>query len=325
MSALDDRLAPQGLNLLVTSLSRKVPLLTALAGALRERRDGGRVWGADADPECVGRYFADRFWRMPLLTEPDVGELVLDFCSEQEIGLLVPTRDGELATFAALGRALGAAGTYVPIGTEEAVDVCLDKLSFHDHCRREGLPTPPTATSPDELDCDTFVVKERRGMGSREIAVGVRRATATAHAERLVEPIFQPPLEGVEHSVDVYVNRGGQVVDAAPRTRIRVHDGESVVTETVEHPELVATSVRFAESLPLRGHLVLQAFVNGPEVQLVECNPRVGGASTLGFHAGVDTPRWAIGEALGEAVEPRLGSYRRGLRMVRYPADRLLP
>jgi carbamoyl-phosphate synthase large subunit len=112
----------------------------------------------------------------------------------------------------------------------------------------------------------------------------------------------------VEHSIDVYVNRRGRVVDAAPRTRIRIHNGESVVTETVEHPELVAVAV---ESLPLRGHLVIQAFARERDVTLIECNPRVGGASTLGFHAGVDSPRWALREALGEEVEPRIGGYRR--------------
>jgi hypothetical protein len=59
-------------------------------------------------------------------------------------------------------------------------------------------------------------------------------------------------------------------------------------------------------------------------VTLLECNARVGGASTLGFHAGVDTPRWALLEARGATVAPHLGRYRRGVRLVRYPADRLI-
>jgi hypothetical protein len=66
---------------------------------------------------------------------------------------------------------------------------------------------------------------------------------------------------------------------------------------------------------------VVQAFADGRDVTLLECNPRVGGASTLGFRAGVDTPRWAMGEALGGTVEPQLGAYRRDLRLVRYPAE----
>ena len=97
--------------------------------------------------------------------------------------------------------------------------------------------------------------------------------------------------------------------------------GESAITETVEHPGLVEAAVALAESLDLRGHLVVQGFASGPDAVLFECNARVGGASTLGFPAGVDSPRWSIQEAAGETVEPRLGSYARDLRLVRYPAD----
>jgi carbamoyl-phosphate synthase large subunit len=311
------------LNILITSLSRKVPLLEALRAALRDRADDGVVWGADSDPECVGRYFADRFWEMPPLAEPGSRKRIARFCSENGIGLLVPTRDGELLAFAGLREELAGAGTHVAIGTEDAVAVCLDKLRFHDHCRHHGIPTARTSTRLDDIDGDRLVVKERSGAGSRALGVGLDRGAARAHAQRLDEPIFQPLLEGVEHSVDLYVNRDGHIVDAAPRTRIRIHEGESVVTETVEHPELVEAAIGFAESLALRGHLVVQAFVDGRDVALLECNPRVGGASTLGFHAGIDSPRWAIAEAQGETVEPRFGEYQRGLRMVRYPADRL--
>ena len=169
----------------------------------------------------------------------------------------------------------------------------------------QGIPTVPTAASLDVLDGDRFVVKGRRGAGSRELAIGLDRHAAVAHAKRLDEPIFQPLVGGLEHSVDVYVNRVGRVVDAVPRTRIRIHDGESNVTETVDHPQLVAAAVRLAESLPLRGHLVIQGFARGSEVALIECNARVGGASTLGFEAGVASPQWAIREARGETVEPQ--------------------
>ncbi len=312
------------MNILLTSLSRKVPLLEAVRQALVEAASGGVVWGADSDPECVGHYFADRFWNMPSLDHRDAPDRLLDFCAREQIGLLIPTRDGELPFFAGLRDRLAGQGTYAPVGSPEAIEVCLDKLSFYEHCRRESIPTAPTASTLDDLEGNRFVVKDRRGAGGRDIAVGLDRRRAREHGERLSEPIFQPVLAGVEHSVDLYVNRRGEVVDAAPRARIRVHDGESTVTETVEHAGLVDVAVRLARSLELRGHVVVQAFADDHGVSLLECNPRVGGASTLGFHAGVESPRWAIREALGETVEPRMGAYRRGLRLVRYPADRLI-
>lgn len=312
------------LNILVTSLSRKVPLLLAVQRALAESPRDGLVWGADSDPECVGRYFADRFWEMPPLSDPGARDGLLEFCASEAIGLLIPTRDGELTFLAGLRDELAERGTHVPIGSVAGIETCLDKLRFFEHCRAAGIATVATATSLDELDGDQFVVKARHGAGGAGLGVGLDRAQALDHAERVAEPIFQPLAPGVEHSVDVYVNRAGRVVDAAPRTRIRVHDGESTVTETVEQPALSEAATALAESLPLRGHLVIQGFADGPEAVVLECNPRVGGASTLGFLAGVDSPAWAIAEALGEPVEPRVGGYRRGLRLVRYPADRLV-
>lgn len=307
--------------MLITSLSRKVPLLEAFREAMGA---GGCVWGADSDPECVGRHFADRFWVAPRLTDPDAQEQVLRFCSRERIGLVVPTRDGELCFFAGLRDALAAQGTHVAVGRPAAVEVCLDKQAFHDHCVHHGIPTAPTAATAGMLDAQRLVVKERRGAGGGRVGLGLDPRTAGAHAGRLEDPVFQALIEGTEHSVDVYVNADGRVVEAAPRTRIRVYDGESTVTETVEHAGLASAATAFAESLDLHGHLVVQGFADGDAAILIECNARVGGASTLGFAAGVDSPRWAIEEAGGGTVAPQAGSYRRGLRLVRYPADRLI-
>jgi carbamoyl-phosphate synthase large subunit len=313
------------LNVLVTSLSRKVPLLAALRRAIDDLPEGGVLWGADSDPGCVGSYFSERFWEMPPLDADGAADEVVEFCSSAEIGLLIPTRDGELAWLAALRERLAAAGTHVSVGGPEAIEVCLDKLAFYEHCRGLGIPTPPTSQRLDDLAGERLVVKGRRGAGAREVGIGLDRAGAGRQAALLDDPIFQVEAEGVEHSIDVYVNRDGEVVDAAPRTRMRVHDGESTVTETVDCPKLVELASRFAESLDLRGHLVIQGFVAGDGgATLLECNPRVGGASTLGFHAGIETPRWALAEAAGQRVAPQMGRYRRGLRMVRYPADRLI-
>jgi carbamoyl-phosphate synthase large subunit len=69
----------------------------------------------------------------------------------------------------------------------------------------------------------------------------------------------------------------------------------------------------------------LQAFVQvDGSVVFIECNPRVGGASSLSFEAGLDTPHWSLMEAAGQRVTPRVGLYRRGLTLIRYSADRFL-
>ena len=79
---------------------------------------------------------------------------------------MIPTRDGELPFFATLRGQLGAQGASTPVGTPGApIAICLDKLSFYEHCLRAGIPAAPTATTVDELEGDRFVVKDRRGAG----------------------------------------------------------------------------------------------------------------------------------------------------------------
>jgi len=58
---------------------------------------------------------------------------------------------------------------------------------------------------------------------------------------------------------------------------------------------------------------------------LVECNPRVGGASRLSWQAGLRSLDWFLAEALGkdaDAIPFRLAESE--MRMVRYPEDRFM-
>jgi carbamoyl-phosphate synthase large subunit len=317
------------IDVLITSASAKIPLIRRMRAALASPPVTGRVWVADLDPDCLARNFADGFWRMAPISELAVEELV-DFCTDHGIRLIIPTRDGELRFFARNRAALARAGVHVGIGSVEGVDGCLDKLAFYESCAAAGIPSIPTYATLDELRSAhprpvRVVVKERYGAGSRTIGLDLDLEDAARHARDLDEPVFQPMTHGVEHSVDLYVNSQGKTVEVVPRIRHLVRHGESVVTETVEAPALVAASVDIAERFELRGHAVLQAFVDhdGRPV-FIECNPRVGGASALSMEAGLDTLGWSLTEASGGGVEPRLGVYRRGLKMVRYPSDRFL-
>ena len=315
---------------LITSSSNKVPLVRRMKAALRDLDPTASVWVADIDPNAGSRYFADEFWEMPPLSELDP-KMLADFCSDHDIRLILPTRDGELMFFAENREFLAKAGVHVNVCSPDSVNLCLDKLLFFERCRDGGLSAIPTFPTLEALleampGANRIVVKERRGAGSKTLGLGLSPEAARRHAAHLEEPVFQPEIDGVEHSVDLYVTLQGDIVEVVPRVRLQVRAGESVITETVEAPELVQRSIDLASLLELRGHNVLQAFVNpAGEPVFIECNPRVGGASALSMEAGLDSLRWGLMEARGLTVGLSLGRYRRGLRMVRYPCDRFVP
>ena len=106
-------------------------------------------------------------------------------------------------------------------------------------------------------------------------------------------------MQGDEYSIDAYVRKNGIFHGLVVRERVMVMNGESQVTRTIFDDQISELTRKIAEGLELRGHFVLQLIKNEQGLHLIECNPRLGGASTLSFAAGLNTPLWSMLEALG--------------------------
>jgi carbamoyl-phosphate synthase large subunit len=305
-------------GVLVTSSAAKVPLLKAVRAALDDvAPPDAELHAGDLDDRAITRWFADGFWAMPRIADLDTAEIEA-YCRTHGIGLIVPTRDGELAFWARQR----LDGVSVLVSSPEAIDVCLDKLAFS-----EAVPEAiPASLDLGALEGERFVVKERFGAGAANIGLDLDREAALAHAATLDAPVFQPFVRGAEYSVDLYIARTGTVQGAVARRRELVKGGESQVTVTVAAPELEALCARIATDLGVRGPAVLQVLDDGERLHVIECNPRFGGASTLGIAAGLEPFAWAWLEAAGESLDSRPFRRRPGAhRQVRYAADLVLP
>jgi carbamoyl-phosphate synthase large subunit len=304
-----------GAAVLVTSASKKVPLIRAVKQAAEKLHPGTRVIPGDCDPAAAARYVADDFWVMPPVQDDELPALLAG-CRQRNVRTVIPTRDGELAFWARHRAAFAEAGIHVIVSAPAAVELCLDKLAFSKY----GIPA---ALSPDELDADRFVVKERYGAGSRGIGLNLDRQAALAHAARLEHPIFQPFINGTEISVDAWVDRCCRVHGLVLRRRETVINGESQVTATFRDAAVEKRASDLLAALGVAGPVVLQAIVDeAGKPHFIECNPRFGGASTTGIAAGLDSFYWSMLEAEGGDVSAC--SFRRipgEVRQVRVPAD----
>jgi len=310
-------------GVLISSASRKVPLLKAVRTALDAQAPKGKVYAGDTDANCVAAALAEGFWHMPRLNDIDTRAIV-DWCRQHAVGAVIPTRDGELPIWAAARAELSSAGVHVMVSPRECLVRCVDKLQFAEFTAAAGFQSIPTAGSPDELPrVLRFVVKERFGAGARNQALDVDRATASDAAARLEQPVFQPFIGGVEISADAYVAASGLCIGVVLRTRDVIVAGESQVTTTVRDERLEAIVGALAERLGVYGHCVIQVIVDpAGQPWLLECNARFGGASTLAIAAGLDSFGWFLRECRGDI--PTAADFRRNpgrLRQVRYPAD----
>ncbi|CAM3530041.1 ATP-grasp domain-containing protein [Marinicrinis lubricantis] len=309
------------MNILITSISKKVPLIRAVREAAAKIKGDHQIIGADSNRECVGKYFVDDFWEMPLLSELSEQELIR-FCAQKQVDVIIPTRDGELLYFAGIKERLRREGIYVMISSFSSIQKCLDKLEFYTFGRDRSYPVIPTSLNVSTLPYDRYAVKERFGAGSSNIGLNLTVEEAQDWAKRMRHPIFQPYIEGSEASIDLYVGMNGKVKGCICRYRELTVGGESQITTVFEDEKLQSESVRMVESLGLYGHVVVQVMMDRDGAfHFIECNSRFGGASTASIRAGLDSFYWALLESQGI----HLGSYsferKNGIKMVRYAED----
>lgn len=214
----------------------------------------------------------------------DPNAVALKFCDEiahpnTEIGfdLVVPTRDAELIDWAE------HPATFM--SNKETIRLCQNKLLFARALADTGLQTPKV------LFC-----KPREGSGSRDASM-----------------VYQEFIKGEEYSIDLFADKNSQVINFVPRKRIKVVNGESCVSQTVEHTPFTEEVIRLSTTLGLVGHCVLQCFLTRNGLVWLEVNPRFGGASAVGVKAGCKSPEYMLKLINGEKIPSQMGNYRVGV------------
>lgn len=309
-------------NVLVMSLSKKIPLVKAIRKAVIKLGSQTEIFGADSNSSCLGAYFVDHFYKMPEIERLQMNRFI-SFCQSHKIKCLIPTRDGELFFWASQKRTLLKYGIHVMISDPETVEICLDKIKLFKTFLNYGLPVIKTSELIDEIKAKKYVVKERYGAGSKNIGINLDYQEAIQHAQKLSAPVFQPFIAGKESSVDLYVDLQGNIKGIIARSRDLVINGESQITTTCRNKNIEKMCSLFVSTLNFYGHVIIQLMTDKNENHhIIECNSRFGGASTLSLEAGLDTFTWFFLESLGKNINPypflRSKSKK---RQIRYPED----
>jgi len=314
------------INILATSISKKVPFLKSLRKASEQIGNVGKIFGADSNATCIGQYFVDVYWNMPRLSELSIDGFI-DYCKKQRISCIIPTRDEELLFFSEYKAALLNTNIKIMLSDYEAVETCLDKLLFFENVNSKGFPSIKTSLTIEALDCDKYCVKERYGAGATKIGLDLSKDQAVAFANTLNKPVFQPFIQGEELSIDLYLCAKERSKGVVIRTRDLVVDGESQVTTTLKNRKLENLCSALAESLKLYGHVMFQCLRDEQEnFHIIECNCRFGGASSLSIEVGLDSFYWFLLEVLGEDIEEYPFSRSEiEKKQIRYSSDLLMP
>jgi carbamoyl-phosphate synthase large subunit len=270
------------------------------------RGEALEFFSADIDPHAPGLYLVDSAHRLllPRGDDPDFVEAMLEICGEHDIDVLVPTVDSELVPLADARDELEAAGTSVLVAPTRALRLCLDKWALM-QVADGSVPIPRSAPLDDDFDPGDFelpvLVKPRVGSGSR----GVRRVDSwdALGAVRDRSLLVQAHLPGPEYSLDVLARADGEVRAVVPRERLRIDSGIAITSRTVHDEELEAIGARAVETVGITGVANVQVMRDAAGApRLIEINPRFPGTMPLTVASGVNMPRLALGELLGDPI-----------------------
>jgi carbamoyl-phosphate synthase large subunit len=309
-------------NVLFTSVGRRVELLRAFRRAYKALELPGHIVAVDIDPLAPALQEADRPYIVPRLTSPDYIPVLSEICRREQVRLVFPLIDPDILALARHRQEIEATGTRVAVVSEEAAYLTRDKWLTHQFFVGLGLQTPrswlPEKLDPGQMSYPLFI-KPRSGSAGKGSFKIENPRELTFFLEYVPEPIVQEYLPGPEITTDVVCDLDGQILAVVSRKRIEVRSGEVAKGVTVYDSQIAEACVKIARALPAIGPITVQCILKDGAPYFTEINARLGGGVPLGIAAGVDAPRWLLARVAGLPVEiPPLGTYRTGLYLTRF-------
>jgi carbamoyl-phosphate synthase large subunit len=317
--------ATDSVTLLFTCVGRRVELLQAFRAAARRLGLALRLVGTDSDATAPALACVDEPLIVPRAHKSSYLPSLLDAVRRNRVEALIPTTDNDLPVLAQHRSTFEEAGCVPLIAESSVIATCRDKVLTYDHLRRHGIDTPETYT-PEQIDERRqrqfpLFIKPRTGSASQWVHKIENELDLGYYLRRVEDPIVQEFVEGVEHTLDVYVGLTGTPRCVVPRARWQVRAGEVAKGVVVKNLEIMNAGRQVVESLgqSLRGVVTLQCIVTPDHrVRFIEVNPRFGGGAPLGIAAGADYPAWLLQELCGVTPQIAFDGFTHGLCMLRY-------
>jgi carbamoyl-phosphate synthase large subunit len=310
------------MNVLLTSIGRRVSLARAFRGEIEAYARGGRLLGADVSRLSAGLHDADEAFLVPRCTDTNYIPELLGIVRRERVKVLIPLIDTELGILARHREAFLREGCHVIVSDFEQVLLTRDKGRSVQRFRELGFDAPRVYTAEELRDPSSLryplFLKPSDGSGS----IGALRIDGPTELRyqlaRTESPVVQSFEEGEEHTIDVFCDLGGTARCAVPRKRLEVRAGEVSKGLTVKDRGMMRAASRLASSLGgLRGCVTLQCFRQGGRFVFFEANLRFGGGYPLTYAAGGNFPGWILRMVAGEEI-PTFDEWEDNLLMLRF-------
>lgn len=324
------------MNILITSVGRRAYIVKYFKNALGEN---GLVHVSNSNDTSIAFKYADKSVVSPLIYDNNYIPFLLDYCKNNQIGLLISLFDADLPVLARNKKRFEAIGVNVIVSSEEIVDVCNDKWQTYLFLKENSFSAPKTYLDKELLKKDIkngtisypIIVKPRFGCGSISITIAENEAELDFYSQKVEKQlmdtylrfesstveqkvVFQEFLKGQEYGADIMNDLDGNLAGIAIRKKIAMRSGETDVAEMVEEPTIERELKRLSGVTKHIGNMDCDIFLLNDKPYILEMNARFGGGYPFSHLAGCNLPMAIIKWSDGKAVDKTILKPKKGIR-----------
>ena len=315
------------ITILFPCVGRRVSLLESFRNSADELNIDCEIIGTDIDNNSPALQLCDKMHIVGRIDSKDYFTDSLEIVKKYNVNLVVPTIDPDLTVWANHIKPLREIGCNVLISSPEVISICQDKRLTNSFLTSNGFDTPAIFDIEQLLNGDDskypYFLKPWNGSAARGNQIVKNREELLFYSARIPNCIAQEYVEGIEYTIDTFIDCKGTIKCTVPRKRIEVRGGEVVKAVTEKKLNLIEQTEKMLAKLKAGpGVITTQCFLSKDnQVKFIEINPRFGGGVPLSIKSGANFPKWIIEMVFGIKSSITNEIWQDNLYMLRYDAE----
>ncbi|HKU19084.1 MAG TPA: ATP-grasp domain-containing protein [Candidatus Saccharimonadales bacterium] len=298
--------------------------------SLRQAKEQYRLIGTTVYSDSVAPAFCDIFERAPLTVSPQYIDWLCGVIQKHHVDMIIPCIDVDMYTWNEHRERLAKTGANVLLNNPDLIELCGDKWEFYKKMRTIGSPyliesrTTGTFAELQGAFGLPFLMKPKRGFGSKGIVMVDSAETFAAHEQDFGSVLMAQPIVGndeTEYTVSAFFDRDSSLRCFMSLRRKLAKEGFTEKATVASLPGVERAIQEMAAALKPVGPTNFQFRLHDGELKLLEINPRISSATSIRTAFGYNESVMAVDYFLNGKT-PSQPKVRNGYA-VRYTEDKI--
>ena len=309
-------------NLLISCFSeKKYPIYQYINDFNLKNKYFDTIFVSNMKKNAFHNFFKKNFLKLPECKNQNYKKII-SMIKSHKINYILPTSDFELDFWSNFKSQLYKENIYLMISENKTIELCQDKFKFFRLLKLNNISVPITFIKEfNSNEKSKFVIKERYSFMKKKFLFDIKANNISKNLNLFKDPLIQKMINGNEFSIDFFSNKYGKIIDLRIRKRIKILDGEAKITKIVKNDKIKKIIGLISKIIKFQGVINVQGIYKNNNFYILECNPRIGGASTVSFYSGLEFLRYFVDET--QNVKYSIPKEKK-LTQFRFQADKLI-